>query len=250
MAGTLPAAVGLLLAAKTAREGTEKLLELLRGFFVLSRSREEEWAAGVLRRVARANQQDVLDVLADESSRRAAFERGVLERVRRDATRALGLEGKARAQELTKLLIREQRYAESRAQAMGERVLAAADRMTLRVESPQGAFWQLGQADKHTRDCLAMAGHFWPWEVLDTFHPPTHAGCVCSLHGYVMAVTSGWMKPGDVQDVKAAMVKAAAAKLLLEDGNVNEMREAVVMQGLATPGAFDRALWSTAVGRC
>lgn len=247
MAGTLPAAVGLLLAAKTAQEGTEKLLELLRGFFVLSRSREEEWAAGVLRSTAQANQADVMGVLADESARRAEFERKVRERVRRDSMRALSLEPKERGRELGKLLVREQRYAESRAQAMGERVLAAADRIVLRRESPQGAFWKLGVADQHTRDCLAMAGLFWPWEVLDTFHPPTHAGCVCSLHGYGTAIGSGWMKPGDVQDVRAAMTKAAAARLLLEEEYVTEMKEAVVVQGLATAGGFDRALWTAAV---
>lgn len=247
VAGTLPAAVGLLLGVKAGQEGVEKLLELLRGFFVLSRSREEEWAAGVLRRVRGANQRDVMGVLADEAARRAEFERRVTARVRRDASRVLGLPERERGAELAKLLVREQRYAESRAQAMGERVLAAADRIVLRVESPQGAFWRLGVADKHTRDCLAMAGHFWPWEVLDVFHPPTHAGCVCSLHGYGTAVGAGWMKPGDVQDVKAAMGRAAAARLLLEGDVVTDMREAVVEQGLATPGGFDRALWAAAV---
>lgn len=231
---TVPAAVGLLAAAKTAQEGVEKVLELLDGFFVIARAREDAWALKTLKRVAGMSQQDVLDVIADESARRAAFEAGVRERVRRDVQKALGGDGtpEAKQRRVRDILKREQTYAQQRSRAMGERALAHADRIVLRKDSPQGAFWKLGQAEQHTPDCLAMAGRFWPWEVLNTFHPPTHTGCVCSLHGYQAAVGAGWMKPGAVMDVTAAVQRAAAAKLLLGEAEVTELGQALTDHGL------------------
>lgn len=234
----MPAAVGLLAAAKTAQEGVEKVLELLDGFFLIARAREDAWALQTLRKVPGVTQQDVLDVIADENARRAEFERKVRERVSRDVTKVLGGEGTAaqKLQALRDVLAREQTFAEQRAVAMGERSLALADRIVLRRDSPQGAFWKLGVAEKHTPDCLAMQGKFWPWEVLNTFHPPTHVGCKCSLHGYQAAVGAGWMKPGQVMDVSVALRRAAAAKLLLGETEVEDMREALVRTGLVGSG--------------
>lgn len=213
MAATAPVVPAL----KLGQESLEKVLEALRAFFVVARARQERWVLAQAR--GRLPQQDVLEVIAEESARQAEFERRVVERVRRDASKALLLPEEKRADALRALLRREQVYARQRAEAMAVRALSAVDRVVLRAESPQGAFWRLGVRQTHTPDCVAMAGRFWPWPVLDEFHPPVHAGCGCSLHGLRDALAAGWIKPGDeVVDLAGAFQRMRAARALGDGG--------------------------------
>lgn len=223
------------------------MLSSLDSYFASARAREDAWALRVLQQRG-ASQADVLAVIADENARRAEFERKVRQRVRRDVTKALSLGTPAERQgAVLAVLGREENYAAQRSVAMAERSLALADRLVLRRESPQGAWWALGEAEQHTADCLAMAGHFWPWDVLDSFHPPTHAGCRCSLHGYAQAIAAGLMSPGDVPDTADARRRAAAAKLLLHEDAVLEMGLALVRVGvLPSIEDYDLALWASA----
>lgn len=179
---------------KVGQETVEKLVEALRQFFVLSRARQERYL--VTRFRGRLPQQDILDVIAEESGREAEFERRVLARVRRDGTKALYLPEEKRAERMKALVRRERRYARQRSEAMAVRALAALDRAALRIESPAGAEWHLDPNVKaHTPGCVIMAGHVLPWEIIDTYYPPLHAGCACSLRAptpgkRVMTVTA------------------------------------------------------------
>jgi hypothetical protein len=209
---------------KLGQETLEKLLEALTRFFLVSRARQESWLLGKAR--GRLPQQDILDLIAEENARQAAFERKARARVKADGARALQLPPEEREAALRGLMRRERTYARYRSEAMAVRALSALDRAVLRRESPQGAFWKLNPDLKsHTADCLAMAGKFWPWEVLTDFHPPTHSGCGCSLHSYREAVGRRWLRPGAVMDLRTAIARADAAKALLHE---RELREALV----------------------
>jgi hypothetical protein len=78
----------------------------------------------------------------------------------------------------------------------------------VKASSPQGAYWKLSENVKeHTLDCLAMGEKFWPWEVLDAFHPPTHPGCQCMLYTHTGGQERGLM--GDeLPDKKDAIARA------------------------------------------
>lgn len=243
VAATAPAVAGLLATAKTAQEGTEAVLAALEGFMALARAREDAWLVRTLKKLDGISQQDILNVVADENARRAEFDRRVRARVERDVRKALQDDDpKARLARIRDVLARERGYAEQRTAAMAVRGLALADRLVLRRTSPQGAYWKLGQAEKHTPDCVAMAGHVWPWAVLDKFAPPTHTGCVCSLHSYSTAVGNGWVKAGDLMDTAVALQRAAAARLLLHEGEASEMRDTLIAHGMTTGEAFDAAI--------
>jgi hypothetical protein len=236
-----PAAVPALSLAGVSALTTAGVLKLIDGFLERLRFVDARW----VRQQATsrgATQEDVLKVIADETDRQAEFERKVRQRVTRDVGRILGGPGTEKEQraQLVKVLSRERRYARQRSVAQAVRAFAALDRTVLKRESPSGAFWWLGVAKTHTPDCVAMAGKFWPWAALDVFHPPTHAGCRCSLHSYGEAVAAGWMRPGDVQDERAAMAAMRAARALLEEAAAVglDLREL----GLVSGEDFDRAI--------
>lgn len=260
VAGTAAAGLGLAAAVKgfnflysagplvAVGQLLDEILERMTLFNFRIRAAEDAYIVRTYR--PRIGQQATLDLIAEENARRAEFDRGVLARVRRDAGKALALPTPGeRVDALQRLFDREGRYATQRSEAMRVRADALADRVVLREVSPVGAYWRLGEAEKHTPDCLAMAGRVWPWVVLDAFHPPTHTGCKCSLWSRDEAVAAGWPRAGDIQPLDVAMRRAAAARLLLHEDAVEGMRLAFVETGAGSPAKFDRALWASATGR-
>lgn len=172
---------------KAGQESVEAILEALARFFVLQRARNDAWLLRAGRTRLRAgvfSEQDILALIAEESTRQGNFERKVLERVRRDAMRAQTLPVEKREPAVRALLRREQTYARQRSEAMAIRAIASLDRTVLRVDSPAGVGWDLGKAHEHTVGCQILAGHVFPWPALDrsgVFPPAFHAGCRCLL---------------------------------------------------------------------
>lgn len=220
------------------------IVKALEEYLKALRWSNEDWVRRTV--TPRLAQQDVFEVVADENARQLEFERKSRIRLARDLPRVYAIADPVeRRRALEKVLERERVFARFRAESMAVRAIAAVDRVVIREESPQGAFWRLGHAVQHTADCIAMAGKFWPWVVLDDFHPPTHPGCRCSLHSFAVAVEHGWMQPGDVQPLDVAMRRAAAAKALLHEDELvswEGLRDAVVRTGLGTGAGFAGAV--------
>lgn len=184
-------------------------------------------------------QQMVLDLVADEAVRQTEFERRVMDRVRRAAPRIEAIpDPAARRTAAEGLVSRERTYGRFRAEAMAVRALALVDRVVLRQESPAGAFWKLDpNVRQHTPDCIAMGGRFWPWQVLDGFHPPTHAGCRCSLHSFATARERLGLQVADLMSLDEATRRAAAARALLHEGEFAEweqVRDALIRTGVTS----------------
>lgn len=155
-------------------------------------------------------QTDVDMAIAEEAAREVIYQRRAAQRTRAGmaiATKAT--DAGTRATSIDALIRREQRFAQMRASAAAERVLASAELEEMRRISPQGAFWRLGKRRTHTADCLAMAGRFWPWSVLDEVHPLLHVGCGCFLISMGAAISQGLMAPGDIPTNAAAKKLAA-----------------------------------------
>lgn len=219
------------LPAATARAAAASaIIAALGAFLARRRARAREWLTVELSKRAVAKGQalgdDVIAGLIElEQQREEAFAQNSAIRMARDLPVALGIPDDAlREQAVAGLLRREQTYARQRAEAMAVRAFAAVDRVVLKGQSPQGAFWRLdpGVAE-HTAGCLLMGGKFWPWRVLDRVHPPRHGGCPCRLLGYGEAIAEGLMRAGDVQNVTAAVRSAAH----------------IVMEGVLVPSEFD-----------
>lgn len=233
---------------KAGQESVEKILEALAVWFVLARARMDAWIVEQGKRQA-LPQQDILDLIATETAYGAEFERKVRERVSRDAAKALNLPAPERGAAVEKMLRRERTYARQRSEAMAVRALSAIDRVALRRESPDGAYWKLDpDVKQHTPDCVAMGGRLWPWPVLDGFHPPTHHGCRCSLHAVSYAKAKGWVgKTARVLDLETARRKAAAARALLHpEEEEAQLVEAIVRVGLAERAAAIEAFMEAA----
>lgn len=181
-------------------------------FMVDQRQRMHAWLSDKLRTRGPVSLDDVSKVLADEERREDAFAQKQVARLNRDLATVLAIPDQtAREGALRGLMSREERYARQRAEAMAARSFAAVDRVVLRQQSPNGAFWELDpNVQEHTAGCLLMGGKFWPWAVLNRVYPPRHHGCPCRLRGYGEAVARGLMGPGDVPDVKDAIRRAAA----------------------------------------
>lgn len=192
-------------------------------------------------------------LVALEVAREDEFVRRSAQRVAAVAQRAAGLPVAEREAAMRDALVREERYASLRAEAVAARAFAAVERVQLRLGSPSGAFWRLDPTVvEHTKGCLLMGGRFWPWEVLNRVHPPRHAGCPCRLLGYQAAVAEGLMRPEDVVDVRTAVRSAARVvmeaaeelpaddvRLMLEMGRVAEeeaLLEAAAAAGLLKDG--------------
>jgi GNAT superfamily N-acetyltransferase len=154
---------------------------------------------------------DEIDALV---AREAQFEQAFLdkqrERLREKLPEALR-EGdpEARALKVKSILDRERDYLHMRQEAMAERALNAAERMTVRRASPLGAYWKLSDAVKeHTLGCILMGEKFWPWAVLETFHPQLHHGCACKLLTLDEAIKLGYMTSAQIPDEADAIRQA------------------------------------------
>jgi len=190
-----------------------------------------------------ANRDDVAETIAREMVLEDEFAKNAADRVAGKLPTALAIADPAQRRDaIRQIFADEERFQRQRGEAMAARALAALERLRVRRASPAGAFWRLGLAHKHTEGCLRMAGRFWPWAVLDRVHPPRHYGCTSSLHSYDEAVGSGWMRPGDVPDVRDAirqasgvMMEGEADRLLAE----LDVRDALVERGLVDAGALE-----------
>jgi 2'-5' RNA ligase len=187
---------------------------------------------------------DIAAALAEEQQREKEFQRRATARVRAGLRLALAAtDPSARAAGIEAVLRREQQYARQRAQASADRVYAATERESLRAVSPSGAYWQLGHATQHTPDCLAMAGRFWPWSVLNKVHPLLHPGCQCRLRSFGDAIAEGLMLPGDVPSEAEARQMAQPVIDYIERGHPLEEAAAEELQTrlqLLEAGVADR----------
>lgn len=193
---------------------------------------------------------DISAALAEEDRREIVFRKLAEQRVRAGIKLAMAAKDpSARAAALQANLNREQRYAEMRTAASGDRVLAAAELQQLRTLSPQGAFWSLGERKEHTPDCIAMAGKFWPWVVLDEVHPLLHVGCGCFLRSYGEAISLGLMSAGDVPTEQQALhlaatviqhVREEAAEAKRKYGHLAELEASAVNELTARVALVER----------
>lgn len=239
------------------------ILAAVMAFFSLQRDRLKMWLRGAARARQPGVPEDAIEALVlEEQKRGEVFEQKSLERFARDLTVVLAIPDAAQRDAAMRGLVkREERYGRQREEAMAARLFAAVDRVVIKAQSPQGGFWRLDPTVvEHTAACLFMGGKFWPWAVLDRVHPPRHGGCPCRLLGFGEAVAEGLMGPGDVQDVRKAVLRAAAVimegALVLDDqeaamalieeaygsAEVAGYRQAVVAAGLVSAEGFDAAL--------
>lgn len=218
-------------------------------FLAALRERQRVWLTAELGHYSK-DSSDIAQVIATEMDLGQVFAENSADRVAKALPAALSIaDPAARAAAVRQILADEERFAQQRSEAMAARAIASLGRFTLRRDSPLGAFWKLGRAQKHTEQCKFMAGKFWPWAVLDRVHPPRHYGCTATLHGFGEAVASGWMSARDVPDPREAIRAASGVvmeavdaeqllaeldvRVLLVDGGVHES----VLVGIPFRGA-------------
>lgn len=213
------------LSAKAVGELTEKLVEQFRTFLRDRAATASSDVRAMLGRSYPERAPAVLDALANEELKRERqFQRKMEQRLRRDVPEALKIEDpEARRARLAALLAREQRYVEAREAAMHDRALARAELLAVKEASPKGAYWQLSPLVRnHTPDCIALAGQFWPWQVIEAVGPPPrHHGCRCSLLTLDEAVERDFMYH-DQADVDVRDALGRARRRLADAEKLNE----------------------------
>lgn len=217
VSAAVPAVAAILAGGAAAT--TESVVKAFTVFLILSRDSNEDWVRRRINEVPDVTQQQALEIIGDENLKQREYAEKVIARIKRDAPKVdAASTPEKRKEALGRLVNRERVYARQRAESMAIRTAASLDRVVLQAESPFGAFWVLDEnARSHTPDCVAMAGRFWPWEVLLSFHPPTHPGCRCHLASEKAAIKNGWLRAGHkYMDLKAAKTLAAKAQLLAE----------------------------------
>lgn len=250
MLGGRAAAVPALALGRTASVPLEALIEALEQFNV--RARLHIGRVVGERTAGKLSPDEIAKTIARETEYGAEFERKALERIREDWAKIDALPVEDQPEAYRALLDRERRYAGQRAEATAIRAIRAVERVSVKLESPVGALWVLGPAEQHTRDCVAMAGKVWPWDVLETDHPPLGPGCVCYLLPMSEGVVRGLI-PADATPVPDARRKRELIKTLygVHGGlpgireDAEGIRDALVRTGLA--GSEDEAL--DALGR-
>lgn len=216
---------GVALSAAAVSNITAKILNGLRRFNVQQIEKTQRDLTTVLKQAYPEKGPDFIAQIVEEEIRREReFQRKMLLRLQQKVPAALELEdADARRERLQAILNLEERYIAQRGEAMHDRAIAAAERQTVREASPKGAFWHLSPyVHKHTADCLAMGGKFWPWEVLDHFNPPTHPGCQCMLLTAHEALSRNFIHPEHIEQMDVADAKARAADALKLVKKLNE----------------------------
>lgn len=246
------AAAGEVPAASARAAATAAILGALIAFMAKKRALDEEQLTAVLLAQAKASGEsgtDLKGLLALEAERAAQFAKAQELRVKAALPQILAMpEGQARSDAMRALMEREQRYEEQRSAAMFGRAVGGLNALVLRSQSPQGAYWKLSPFVKeHTPGCLVMGERFWPWAILDKLHPPRHPGCPCHLEGYMAAIKSGWMKPGDVPTLPEAeslsrgiVMEALEGEQFALEQQVGPLREALAAHGMVDVLTFDR----------
>lgn len=227
-------------AAATVKQATGSILATFISFLGALSEQHKAWLASQLSSIA-TSQDDVGQVMAEEMVREQDFAKLSADRVAKALPAALSIADPAeRRRAIEKIFAAEERYAQQRAEAMAARAIHAVQRASLRRASPRGAYWQLGQAHKHTEGCLIMAGRFWPWTVLDRVHPPRHYGCTSTLHSEQEAMAAGWINEHDIPSVKVA-VRAAAG--VMQEGVADALlRELEIREWIAEVEGVDMAV--------
>ena len=111
------------------------------------------------------------------------FQRRSRKRLEEGLKRALKEKDPAKRQAaVERVLEAERRFTLLHEEAVITRAINREEQNILRETSPAGAMWALSPyVQQHTPDCVAMAGRWWPWEVLEKVCPPLHHGCACQL---------------------------------------------------------------------
>ena len=244
-AGAAGLVAGVRAQARLARQTVKAVMAMLSAIAIRRRQM-------IVNRIGTAYPDgDIGEALAEEDRREVVFRKRVEQRLRAGLRLALAAKDpSARTAAIQNLLKREQRYAEQRSAASGERVLASAELQSLRHRSPRGALWVLGKRQRHTPDCIAMAGKFWPWVVLNEVHPLLHLGCGCHLYSFGDAVSKGLMTAADViGDDEALRLAATVIQHIREEkaearrkyGHLAEVEEAATEELLIREALLDRA---------
>ncbi|MCA1571190.1 MAG: hypothetical protein LC798_12905 [Chloroflexi bacterium] len=236
------AAASAVSAAEVARAAGRIVVGFIRFLALFSLLLENALRRQLAKRVSDA---DLIErLLAQERERTREFDRKAAERLQTDLPKALATvfprerdrvaalppspareaaegelrvrETRARESAVSGLMRRERGYALARLDAASVRMHAALDQMELRVLSPQGAFWEIGAAERHTAGCLFMHGKFWPHSVLDRVHPPRHHGCTSTLLSLGTAVAQGKMTMADIPSERDAIRMAAGVVMEAE----------------------------------
>jgi hypothetical protein len=192
------------------RAAVATLVDAMNQVFLERRSTFLQYITTTAQRQMPAVAHDRVALLAAEEMRNEAeFQRKSRLRLERDLPEALRIADPGeRAKAVAKLLEREKRFLVQREQAAAQRLVASLEAELLKQASPQGAYWQLSPLIRnHCLRCLAMAGKFWPWEVLEANRLPMHPHCGCSLLSLNEAIARKLMTANDVPD------KDDAAKL-------------------------------------
>lgn len=212
-------------------------------FLSALRHRDRVWLERELPARATAgktNAQDIAELVAEEERRGQSFAENVVKRVTADLQTALAIPDAAkRSAAVQGILTRERTYAGQRSEAMAARAFAGLERIEVRHDSPQGAYWKLDpNVKEHTAGCLVMGAKFWPWAVLDRVHPPRHPACPCRLKSWGSAVADGDMSAGDVPDARDAV--RAAAGVVMEAAEAERiLAEIELRDQLAESGLVD-----------
>lgn len=179
---------------------------------------------------------DLSRLRAQEQDFERAFQEKALGRWEKLVPRLLEVSSPdERALALRQFQDREQRILTMRAQAMAERAQGAIERTVLKALSPRGAYWKLNpHVQEHTLDCLVMGEKFWPWEVLEKYHPPRHFGCPCTLYGLQEALARGLMTLDDIpqtaEAVRRATTQMAQAARMMEAWEADPLKVAAVQR--------------------
>lgn len=190
---------------------------------------------------------DVGRLIDEEMQREQTFTEKQRARTRRDVQAALSIPDPLKRERAVRGVVgTERHYSRLRARAMAARSIAATDRVVLRADSPQGAFWKLDPTViEHTAGCLILGGKFWPWVVLDRVHPPRHAGCPCRLISYGEAIATGLMaadsvrpEPDAIRAAAGVVMEAERAAELAQLADDYELAEEMVRRGLADDDAL------------
>jgi hypothetical protein len=224
------------------RKAVDKVLQ---GFIKWSTTRKDneyDWLSKLLRsKYPKRPIGEIERAAQDELKYEQEFQRRMQERLKRDLPVALSAtDATKRAELVQKLLDREARYLQMREEAKLNRAVNAIERSILKESSPSGAYWWLSpDVKKHTPDCLAFGGKFWPWEVINKVHPPVHHGCACRLYGAEEALSAGWIEPGDLPEAGDAIIRANAIikrYSLLKEAEVNTEEIATFLQEAVVGG--------------
>lgn len=150
------AATRPLLSPRRVAQAAVRIVALVMAFLVTRRDRDESFLRRELAKRDGVEPDDIAAVIAEERERQVEFERRSEERLRLELPVALSIPDAAERDKAVRgLMGREATYQRQRSMAMAARAFAAIDRVVLRRESPQGAFWQLDPTvQEHTIGCV------------------------------------------------------------------------------------------------